>query len=174
MGLHEHYSYFPSHLTRQIWCPLLGGWERHPTSSPLGRGSWSHGTWETDGNQGKSGLRDFFREVMPEKLRPHRWGWRFHILQSSYPSLQHSVNNINSGGRKKDTQSVKPMRGAPGEVGGAKCGKLPWPALAPRAARVKAPESRRKSHHSYNSRRRGLGLQRRDSTNSSTTNVKMS
>ena len=114
------------------------------------------------------------REVMQEKQRPHRWGWRFHILQSSYPSLQHSVNNINSGGRKKDTQSVKPVRGAPSEVRGAKCGLLPWPAPAPRPARVKAPESWHKSHYSYNSRRRGLGLQRRDCTNSSTTNVKMS
>lgn len=43
----------------------------------------------------------------------------------------------------------------------------------PTPCQSKAPESRRKSHHSYNSRRRELGLQRRDCTDSSTTNVKM-
>lgn len=71
-------------------------------SSPLGRGSWSHGTERWTGiranlAQGLLQRRDA-REAKTSQRR----------LKVSHPtillpSLQHSVNIINSGGRKKDT-----------------------------------------------------------------------
>lgn len=51
-------------------------------------------------------------------------------------------------------------------------GKLPWPALAPRPARVKLLRVGAKPPQLQQSQE-GTGLQRRDCTDSSTTNVKM-